>query len=64
MLLQLCVQVSYYFVVEQASNPSSNFRHKPVKNTKSSDVNADVPVEKIEVLVSLVIVNLLISCVQ
>jgi hypothetical protein len=45
-LLQLTVQGGDYFVVEQAGNPSYNFRQNPVKNTKSSDFNVDVPVEK------------------
>lgn len=44
--MQLTVNKAYYFVVHQANNPSCNFRRKPVKNTKSSDINVDVPVEK------------------
>ena len=45
-MLQFVVQEAYYFAVEQAGNPSYNFRQNPVKNTKSSDFNVDVPVEK------------------
>lgn len=33
-------------VVEKVNNPSCNGRHKPVENTKSTDLNVDVPVEK------------------
>ena len=35
-----------YLVVEKVNNPSCNGRHKPVENTKSSDLNVEVPVEK------------------
>jgi hypothetical protein len=42
----MTVQGGDYLIVEQGNNPSANVRHKPVENTKSVDLNGDVPVEK------------------
>jgi len=45
-VLQETVQGSDYLVVEKVNNPGCNGRHKPVENTKSSDLEFEVPVMK------------------